>query len=93
MQPIPLSGMEVRDPSGSRGTCIVSVVFIWLILPWPDDLVFEVAVVFPRGGDTLALRCSSVRECHLWVQTMDKAIKRSQEAESRARRGSRGSRA
>lgn len=49
-----------------------------------DDLVFQVAVGYPRGGDAVALRCNSVRDCQLWMQTIEKAVQRCREAERKA---------
>ncbi|KAI0312324.1 hypothetical protein OF83DRAFT_1146615 [Amylostereum chailletii] len=49
-----------------------------------DDLTFSVATAFPRGGDTIALRAPSARECHLWMAEIDIAGRKSREADRRA---------
>jgi len=51
-----------------------------------DDMAFRVLLPYPRGGDTIALRASSVRDCQLWMDTIVRASKKCREAEKRASR-------
>jgi len=56
-----------------------------------DDMTFQIALAYPRGGDVISLRAISVRECHLWMQMIDDASRRCREAEKRAARSVRRS--
>lgn len=49
-------------------------------------MTFQISLAYPRGGDAVALRATSVRECQLWMQTIDEASLRCREAEKRAAR-------
>ncbi|KAI0261797.1 hypothetical protein BC834DRAFT_925418 [Gloeopeniophorella convolvens] len=49
-----------------------------------DDLSFQLSVAYPRGGDKIALRASSARECHLWMADIDMASRKCREAEKAA---------
>ncbi|EMD34285.1 hypothetical protein CERSUDRAFT_117167 [Gelatoporia subvermispora B] len=51
-----------------------------------DDLCFQIAIAYPRGGDTIALRATSARDCHLWMQAIDHASRKCRDAEKRALR-------
>jgi hypothetical protein len=51
-----------------------------------DDMTFQIALAYPRGGDTVSLRAMSVRDCQLWMQMIDDASKRCREAEKKAAR-------
>ncbi|KAH7911883.1 hypothetical protein BJ138DRAFT_1062162 [Hygrophoropsis aurantiaca] len=51
-----------------------------------DDLSFRLVLSYPRGGDTIGLRATSVRECQLWVEAIAKAAKKCKEGEKRAMR-------
>ncbi|KAI0933423.1 hypothetical protein AcV5_005570 [Taiwanofungus camphoratus] len=46
-----------------------------------DDLTFQVAITYPRGGDAIALRATSARDCQLWMQAIDNASRVCREAE------------
>lgn len=63
--------------------------FVSTNAPWfatLDDLAFQVAMAYPRGGDAIALRATSVRDCQLWMQMIDDASQKCREAEKRASR-------
>ncbi|KAI0044289.1 hypothetical protein FA95DRAFT_1497317 [Auriscalpium vulgare] len=49
-----------------------------------DDLAFQLSVAYPRGGDKIALRASSARECHLWMADIDIAGRKCRDADRRA---------
>lgn len=48
-----------------------------------DDLAFRLILSYPRGGDTIALRATSARDCDLWMKAIEEASKRCREAEKR----------
>jgi actin cytoskeleton-regulatory complex protein PAN1 len=50
------------------------------------DDTFQITLFYPRGGDAVSLRATSVRDCQLWVQMVDNAAKRCREAEKKAAR-------
>jgi len=50
-----------------------------------DDLTFQVAIAYPRGGDAVALRATSARDCQLWMQAIDNASRLCREAERKIR--------
>ncbi|KAF8888235.1 hypothetical protein BD779DRAFT_1524285 [Infundibulicybe gibba] len=54
-----------------------------------DDLTFEVSQAYPRGGDSISLKATSVRDCQSWLHDVELAIKRCRHAEDRAARKSR----
>nr|VWP01440.1 NAD-dependent protein deacylase (EC (Regulatory protein SIR2 homolog) [Ganoderma boninense] len=72
--PLSLPEVEVRETSGLKR----------------DDLTFQVAVAYPRGGDTISLRASSARDCQVWMQAIQAASKRCNDAQRRATRRSKG---
>jgi actin cytoskeleton-regulatory complex protein PAN1 len=49
-----------------------------------DDMTFQIALAYPRGGDAVSLRATSIRDCQLWMQMIDDASRRCREAEKRA---------
>ncbi|KAK0492066.1 hypothetical protein EDD18DRAFT_1080080 [Armillaria luteobubalina] len=51
-----------------------------------DDLCFQVTLPYPRGGEAVGLRASSVRECQLWMQAIESASRKCIEAEKKASR-------
>ncbi|KAJ8699192.1 hypothetical protein PTI98_002336 [Pleurotus ostreatus] len=51
-----------------------------------DDVVFQLALAYPRGGETIGLKASSLRDCLDWVQVIEKASRRCREAERKASR-------
>ncbi|KAJ8093458.1 hypothetical protein PM082_020315 [Marasmius tenuissimus] len=51
-----------------------------------DDLGFQITLPYPRGGESINLRASSVRDCQLWMEAVEKAVRKCKEAEQRARR-------
>ncbi|CDO71918.1 hypothetical protein BN946_scf184940.g65 [Trametes cinnabarina] len=55
-----------------------------------DDTTFQLAVAYPRGGDSITLRAASARECQTWMYAIHSAAKRCREAQRRAARKSRG---
>lgn len=56
-----------------------------------DDTGFQISLPYPRGGDTVGLRATSVRDCQLWVQEIEAAALRCKEAEKRSLRKVRSS--
>ncbi|KAF7298359.1 Actin cytoskeleton-regulatory complex protein [Mycena kentingensis (nom. inval.)] len=52
-----------------------------------DDTIFQVSLAYPRGGDAIVLRASSVRDCQLWMDAIEAAGRRCKEAEQKAIRG------
>ncbi|KAF7294543.1 Actin cytoskeleton-regulatory complex protein [Mycena indigotica] len=46
-----------------------------------DDTIFQVALPYPRGGDAVVLRASSVRDCQLWTDAIEAASRKCREAE------------
>jgi len=46
-----------------------------------DDLSFQLSVAYRRGGDTITLRASSVRERYTWVTDIERASRNCKEAE------------
>ncbi|KAL6308638.1 hypothetical protein BKA93DRAFT_822360 [Sparassis latifolia] len=50
-----------------------------------DDLAFQVTIAYPRGGDNIALKATSARDCQLWMQAVDNASRKCREAEILAR--------
>ena len=55
-----------------------------LILPSPDDLAFQLALAYPRGGDKINLRATSARDCQVWMEAIEKAGRDARQAEKRA---------
>ncbi|TCD66409.1 hypothetical protein EIP91_001400 [Steccherinum ochraceum] len=53
-----------------------------------DDLLFQVALAYPRGGDVISLRGTSARDCQQWMQAIDNASRKCREAQKRAARRS-----
>ena len=51
---------------------------------FPDDLAFQIALAYPRGGDKINLKTTSARDCQLWMQALERASKKCREAERRA---------
>ncbi|KAF8216277.1 hypothetical protein K438DRAFT_1953239 [Mycena galopus ATCC 62051] len=51
-----------------------------------DDMTFQISLPYPRGGEAIALRASSVRDCQLWMNGIEAASKKCLEAEKRAAR-------
>ncbi|OCH86200.1 hypothetical protein OBBRIDRAFT_797422 [Obba rivulosa] len=51
-----------------------------------DDLCFQITIAYPRGGDAIALRATSARDCQLWMQAIDHASHKCRDAEKRALR-------
>ncbi|KAI0085934.1 hypothetical protein BDY19DRAFT_963763 [Irpex rosettiformis] len=73
--PIPLVEVQVKEVSGP--------------LAGRDDLAFQLALAYPRGGDKINLRASSARDCQVWMQAIENASHYARQAEKRAakRRG------
>jgi hypothetical protein len=46
-----------------------------------DELSFQLSVAYRRGGDTLSLRAGSARERYTWVTDIERASRKSKEAE------------
>ncbi|TFK83146.1 hypothetical protein K466DRAFT_272822 [Polyporus arcularius HHB13444] len=55
-----------------------------------DDQTFQLVVAYPRGGDSVGLRASSVRECQTWMEAIYNASKRCREVQRRTTGRSRG---
>ncbi|KAF8959742.1 hypothetical protein BDZ97DRAFT_1836791 [Flammula alnicola] len=53
-----------------------------------DETAFQISQLYPRGGDTLALRAVSPRDCQQWVHEIGYSGKRARHAEERAGRKS-----
>jgi hypothetical protein len=51
-----------------------------------DDTAFEISMSYPRGGDKLAVRATSVRDCQLWMEQILQASHKCKEYENRAMR-------
>ncbi|KAJ7621612.1 hypothetical protein DFH06DRAFT_1233083 [Mycena polygramma] len=51
-----------------------------------DDTAFQISLAYPRGGEAIALRASSVRDCQLWMDGIEAASKKCLEAEKRGAR-------
>ncbi|KAJ3781815.1 hypothetical protein GGU10DRAFT_365500 [Lentinula aff. detonsa] len=51
-----------------------------------DDLGFQVALPYPRGGETIGLRATSARDCQVWIQAIEDASRKCKDAEKRAAR-------
>ncbi|KAJ7041981.1 hypothetical protein C8F04DRAFT_1077868 [Mycena alexandri] len=49
-----------------------------------DDMTFQISLPYPRGGEAIALRASSVRDCQLWMNEIEAASKKCLDAEKRA---------
>ena len=50
-----------------------------------DDLSFQISIAYPRGGDAIALRASSARDCQVWMQAIQKSSVNCRDAEQKAR--------
>ncbi|KAI9069473.1 hypothetical protein FKP32DRAFT_1617176 [Trametes sanguinea] len=55
-----------------------------------DDTTFQLAVSYPRGGDSITLRATSPREAQTWMYAIHGAAKRCREAQRRAAKKARG---
>ncbi|KAJ7221504.1 hypothetical protein GGX14DRAFT_492415 [Mycena pura] len=51
-----------------------------------DDTMLQISLPYPRGGDAIVLRASSVRDCQLWMNEIEAASRKCREAEKRALR-------
>ncbi|KAJ4490290.1 hypothetical protein J3R30DRAFT_3278216 [Lentinula aciculospora] len=51
-----------------------------------DDLGFQVALPYPRGGDAIGLRATSARDCQVWIKAIEDASRKCKDAEKRAAR-------
>ena len=49
-----------------------------------DDLAFQLLLSYPRGGDRIALRAGSARECHFWMADIDIACQSYKDAQRKA---------
>ncbi|KAH8829709.1 hypothetical protein DL96DRAFT_1669029 [Flagelloscypha sp. PMI_526] len=49
-----------------------------------DETGFQVMLPYPRGGEAIALRATSNKECDSWVHSIEKAAQKCREAETRA---------
>ncbi|TFY54721.1 hypothetical protein EVG20_g9594, partial [Dentipellis fragilis] len=49
-----------------------------------DDLSFMLALAYPRGGDKIALRAPSARDCHMWMADIDIASRKCRDADRKA---------
>ncbi|KAL1691657.1 hypothetical protein GGG16DRAFT_91161 [Schizophyllum commune] len=57
------------------------------LTPLPsDDGAFQISLPYPRGGDTIALRAGSLKECQQWIDAIELATLRARDAEKRALR-------
>jgi actin cytoskeleton-regulatory complex protein PAN1 len=62
-QPIALADSNVTEVPG-KGTLNNACEFYGvLILVRADDLGFQISLPYPRGGETIALRATSIRDC------------------------------
>ncbi|KAF7972256.1 hypothetical protein HWV62_18572 [Athelia sp. TMB] len=55
-----------------------------------DDMTFQISLAYPRGGDAVALRATSVRDCQLWMQAIDAACQKCREVEMKAAAATKG---
>ncbi|KAJ3827567.1 hypothetical protein F5880DRAFT_1609212 [Lentinula raphanica] len=51
-----------------------------------DDLGFQVVLPYPRGGEVIGLRATSVKDCQVWIQAIEDASRKCKDAEKRAAR-------
>ncbi|KAJ3537063.1 hypothetical protein NM688_g6740 [Phlebia brevispora] len=51
---------------------------------WRDDLAFQIALAYPRGGDKINLKATSARDCQVWMQSLERASRKCREAEKSA---------
>ncbi|KDR82039.1 hypothetical protein GALMADRAFT_240494 [Galerina marginata CBS 339.88] len=51
-----------------------------------DDTTFSITQPYPRGGDSVALRALSIRDCQQWTNEIGSAGKRARHAEERTAR-------
>lgn len=85
-QPIPLGEVQVRD-AARRGEFPGSGYIIRPNSPpFSDDMAFRLMLPYPRGGDTIALRANSIRDCQLWMDAINRATHKCKEAEKRSSR-------
>ncbi|EGO21969.1 hypothetical protein SERLADRAFT_417338 [Serpula lacrymans var. lacrymans S7.9] len=52
-------------------------------VPGRDDLGFRLVLAYPRGGDTISLRVTSVRDCQTWISAVESASKKCRNVEKR----------
>ena len=63
IQPIPLAHSQVKE-SGARGEKCMQLRMTCLVETFSsDDTVFMITQAYPRGGDSVALRALSPRDC------------------------------
>ena len=48
-----------------------------------DDQTFQLIMAYPRGGDSISLRATSVRDCQLWMSMIDDASRMCRDADKR----------
>ena len=48
-----------------------------------DDQTFQLTMAYPRGGDSISLRATSVRDCQLWTSMIDDASQKCRDADKR----------
>lgn len=51
-----------------------------------DDLGFQLALAYPRGGDIISVKATSARDCHQWMQAISQASEYCKSVEQRAER-------
>jgi actin cytoskeleton-regulatory complex protein PAN1 len=91
VQPIPLTDVQVKEVAGGRGRRPHLIMTIALMQPDGfrndlDDMAFEISLAYPRGGDKVVLRATSVRDCQVWVRAIASASRKCREAHKRASR-------
>lgn len=49
-----------------------------------DDNTFQIKLAYPRGGDVINLRATSVRDAHLWMTALESASRECRKTEKAA---------
>ena len=86
-QPIQLTQVEVKELTG-KGTSPISQRAGGILTVCPDDLGFQLVFAYPRGGEAMAFKATSPRECQVWVKAISSACRRAREVERKAARAS-----
>lgn len=85
------------SPVGEVGAGDATII-AFSYLNHPDDTTFQISLPYPRGGEAVALRASSVRDCqcklllfHLWasmliIRSVDAPDRNGQQKVSRSRK-------
>ncbi|KAI5118090.1 hypothetical protein M0805_007740 [Coniferiporia weirii] len=58
------------------------------VLPGKDELGFQLVFAYPRGGEAMAFKASSLQDCKMWMKSISVACRRARDVERRAVRDS-----